>query len=80
MIKSQPHNPHAYFMLGNAQGQQDDIDAAIANYRKAMEKRSHHLCKSRSTLSPSPDLRTPPTLLSYSATRKAAMLRAEGRS
>ncbi|NEO82068.1 tetratricopeptide repeat protein [Moorena sp. SIO4G3] len=37
VIKSQPDNPHAYFMLGNAQRQQQDIDGAIASYRKALE-------------------------------------------
>ncbi|AOX03975.1 hypothetical protein BJP34_35160 [Moorena producens PAL-8-15-08-1] len=37
VIKSQPDNPHAYFMLGNAQRQQEDIDGAIASYGKAIE-------------------------------------------
>ncbi|OLT62942.1 hypothetical protein BJP37_31805 [Moorena bouillonii PNG] len=37
VIKSQPDNPHAYFMLGNAQRHQDDIDGAIASYAKAFE-------------------------------------------
>ena len=41
-IKTQPDNPHLYFMLGNNQFKEEDFAAAIASYKKAIELDSEY--------------------------------------
>ena len=41
-IKTQPENPHLYFMLGNNQFKEEDFAAAIASYKKAIELDSEY--------------------------------------
>lgn len=37
VLETQPDSPQLYFMLGNAQRQQDDLNAAASSYRKALD-------------------------------------------